>query len=211
MEAGNVTPTDEPGLGVDRAELAGALKTLLPQVRRRRDVEPTLTFDSGLLRIRVGGVAARARAEGSWQVEAIVPRMLILALASELPPVDPVPIWIEGSRIHVGPTRMGCRVQSTEPAAPTEGVQLPAEPTLLEVLRLTVDHTEGQIRLVGLLPRLRRALEEQEKRTERAINALVPLGVTPDAVRSLVSQSVREGLRDFVAHTDGLVGSDESA
>ena len=97
------------GLLVNRGELAQGLAILAKCLRTWRRKRGTLSYEDGMLTIRLGHVTVGAVAEGEWRGEALVAAEDLRWLATVLPRTDPVLLVSAPQCIYVGKHALSCR------------------------------------------------------------------------------------------------------
>jgi hypothetical protein len=78
-------------------------------------VAAIITFEEGMLLIDIRGMGTTVPAEGVWSGQALVPSILLRALARKLPDGDPLSLRVEGGMIHIGSLSVPCSWQPAEP------------------------------------------------------------------------------------------------
>jgi hypothetical protein len=175
-------------LTVNRQELAQGLQLLHKFVRTPEQLEAVFSFGDGLLSIQMDGMTVSAAAEGGWNGEARVSSIAMLSLAGGLPEADPLRVWVEENRLHVGSFSAPCVWQESGGSR----IDWPINPSLSEALRLRFHHTDEEIARSGLASVVEAAEREQDRRIAQAAAILVPLGVGAADLRRMVDESLKK-------------------
>lgn len=147
--------TDDSGLyqlAVDGAEFADAMRLLVRTSKRSAANEMTLTFSDGELIAEISGAAVGVSAEGTWPGAVTLTRDAASALArvgtgSIVVAVTP------DERLKAGGTSFACRCAPL----PTVSIDLPLDPTLVQLLQLRGAHADEDLLAAGLLEQVEQA------------------------------------------------------
>jgi hypothetical protein len=188
-----------PALKVKRDEFQQALRFVSKVAKGTTRAEAIISFDGGSLELDLGGVTARASAQGEWPGPARVNAQFLLGLLKTLPDGDPLTVSAEDDRVHVCGSRTRYSAKCTWQDAEGDLIKLELNPSLVRILCLRIAHADEDITRSGLT----RILEEAEARRDtliaRAADALVPLGIRPGDVRRLVDDRLREQHREVAS------------
>ena len=179
-------------LEVSRKELLQALRTLHKFAARRGAGNATLGFDRGEIRIRVGGVEARAAARGTWPGKAMAPGHFLANFHRSLPDTDPVTILVDAGRLKIGIVGIRCR---WDPQLESS-IVLPVNAGLRHILRIALEHSRTEIQHAGLAAVVDEAEKKRDALLERATKLLTPLEIPQEVLRSLVDAWVRRRLEE---------------
>jgi hypothetical protein len=173
-------------LRVSRSDFVGLLKSLTQG--KAKSTEAVLWFESGALRVDLGGVTACAPAQGAWRGRARIPGVyLTKALAKSLPAGDPIEIRFGDGRLSVG----GFSIPGTWQDIGWEPIELPIDPPLTLLLSLRHNYTEAEIENSGLNEALLQAELKRDAMILKAATVLKPLSVAPADLKALVDNLVR--------------------
>ena len=175
-------PAPAAWLEVSRKELQQALRLLHKFASRRDAGEAQVGFESGELVIRLGGVMARAPAQGAWAGEAVAPGWFFANFHRSLPETDPVTILVDRERLKIGISAVKC---SWSPRLEPR-ITLPVDAKLPHILRLALEHEWKAIEESGLDLVVADAQEQRDELLERAAKVLAPLEISADALQGLV-------------------------
>ena len=175
-----------PWLLVDREEFVQALRLLAKQAKRKNVGDAIFGYSDGMLRVYVGGVSATAAATGDWSGQARVFAGFVLAAAAiDLTEVQ-VSLRVEGIRLCLERFSADCVWQTDE----SELIRLPINPSVLDILALTLGRSASDIRRSGIEAATRTAEERRDTLIGQAIASLTPLGVTPTEVNEVVERAI---------------------
>ena len=138
---------------VDRSELAAALRTLAKFIKRDQAAEAVISLADDVLQVELPGGAVSVPAAGQWEGEVRAPGSFMVRLAKALPPSDPMPVRVEQGRLHFAGLSVGCTVQ----AARSSTIELPLDPSVLDILHVRLSHSDEEIEHAGLMPLVREA------------------------------------------------------
>ncbi len=174
-------------LEVSRKELLQALRTLHKFAARRGVGHATLGFERGEILIRLGGVAARAPARGTWPGEAVAAGPFLANFHRSLPDTDPVTVLVDAERLRIGGLTIPCRWrQLIEPS-----IVVPVNAGLPHMLHIAFEHGAAEIERAGLTAVVAEAKKKRDSLVERATKLLAPFEIPQDVIRSLVDAWVR--------------------
>lgn len=174
---------------VDRSELAAALRTLSKFIKRDQAAEAVISLVDSALQIDLPGGAVGVAADGQWEGEVRAPGSFIVRLAKALPPSDPMPIHVDQDRLHFASLSVLCTIQP----ARCSTIELPLDPSLIDILRVRLDHSDDEIEQAGLSPLVREAEQRRDSIVLQAHNSLRTLSVNRTDILDLVERSVRRG------------------
>lgn len=175
---------------VARAELQRALRLLIKFYKAKDQGEAILTFAEGELHIELVGSGVSVPANGRWDGEVRVPGMFMVAMAKALPPENPMPIFVEAGRLHMGRQSAPCIVQR----AAQKRIELAINAPLADILRVRLSCSDAEIERSGLSRLVRDAEHQRDAMIERAAEQLRKLEVRREDLRHLVDESLRRAL-----------------
>jgi hypothetical protein len=174
-------------LRVNRAELGQALKTLARNTTSAARTEAVLSFRDKHLVIHAPGLELKVSAQGEWSGSARVAQTLLANLSrAELPEDDPLPLEVAAGRLNLGPLALPCRWTGS----PAPVIELPLDPPLIAILRITRKHTPEEIERAGLADLAVRAQKKKDELAAKACENLEPLGIQPSVILRLVEESL---------------------
>lgn len=174
-------------LQVARADLLEGLRTLVRTTEPADAGQAILSFTDGQLEIAIGGGAVTVDASGRWPGECRVPGGWVLALHAQPPAADPVTLTVEGGRLHVGPTSVGCHWQEAGAAQ----VVIPIGAELRDLLAIALDYDDQILEASGILKQIRDARERRRQVVANAMEAFAPLHIPTAAIESFIDNHVR--------------------
>ncbi|CAN5703381.1 hypothetical protein BH23GEM9_BH23GEM9_20240 [soil metagenome] len=139
-------------LTVNGSEFADAMRLLDRTSKRSAANEMTLTFADGELVGEISGAAVGVPAEGTWPGTVTLTRTATSAFARA--GTEKIVIAVTSDdRLKVGGTSFACR------RAPLRSVSidLPLDPTLVQLLRLRGAHADEELLAAGLLEQVKQA------------------------------------------------------
>lgn len=176
-----------PTLKMPRAELLNAMRVLRKNANVLTKEEVVLGYRDGCMTIALAGMGASVTAEGEWPGEARLRANVFLDLSLLLPKGDPLSLSVENGFLHIGLASFSCVWQEKQ----KRELVLPANPTLIDVLRLANEFTPAEIEATGVKEAITEALQKRDALTRKAAEPLKVLGVTEDDLAELVAQCVR--------------------
>lgn len=131
---------------VSRKDLASALRTLARFVKRKQEADAVVSFADGTLQIELPGGAVGVAAQGEWDGEVRVPGRFLLTYAKSLPAADPMPVEVRGDRFRLAGLSVGCVLQE----ATGDRIELPLDPSVVDILRMLARYSDEEIERSGL-------------------------------------------------------------
>lgn len=176
---------------VTKAALDRAIGILNRAAKSRHDEDAKIYFEHGELVIDFEGASASLPAAGNWPGLALVPVRFFVALPKLPPTLTHINVRVEHHRFHLGSSSIACEWEQ----ASSSPVFLPANPTMLDYVRLAENCPDADIATAGLMETVTSAQEWRRALETKAFEVLRPLGVTSEDVSALTSQVLRRTSR----------------
>lgn len=174
-----------PVLTVSRDEFTSAARSLSRLSKHSSATELTLTFEDDELVMSVAGAAISVPAAGEWPGTAAVTKGILVALARL--EGDPLRITLgEGDQIRIG--SLSTDVRWSPDRLPE--IDLPLDPSLLQLLRLRLTHSDEALVSAGLFEHTIEADEEMDRLIASAASTLEPLGKFEERIPRMVREEV---------------------
>jgi len=184
----------DPELIVKGSDLHDALRSLRKFSRRLKGFDATLSYEEGGLLIQAGGVGAAASAEGSWPGVATAPLIFFVRGLTGIPKEDTVRIWYEVGRLHVANQSWKRSIGATWTPQGRPSVQVSLNASLIELLRLAINHSPADLESMGVLRKVQAAAERRDQLVQRAAELLNELEIEHSSLEALVDRHVRTEL-----------------
>lgn len=173
-------------LEVPLAPFVEELRRFKRVVARKNVGEVVLAFSDGTLSLRVGGAELRLPASGRWPGEARASAAWMAQLARVPPTKDPVVIQVKSGRLQVAMLSVSCHWQRIDSAT----LELPLNATLIDTLRLALQHEPAILERSGLARPVLDAGQAADRCIDRAMVHLAPLGIARQDVEALVARTI---------------------
>jgi len=185
-------------LRVGRAEFAKALRSVGRAGRAVHAADAILTMDAGHLVIELAASSFRLPAEGTWPSEARIPGIALERLARALPDEDPLPLQIQGERLHVARFSIPCtwRMYSKMPSTPVKEL-ISANAELFDILLARSRCSADEIDAAGAAPLVADAEARLHALCAKAAAVLRTYRVTTRDVQALCERHIEDGSRQF--------------
>ncbi len=172
-------------LTVDGREFTDAMRLLVRTSKRSAANEMTLTYADGDLVAEISGAATGVPAEGTWPGTVTLSRNAINAFA-RVEAGKTVLAVTPDERLKVGGTSFPCR------RAPLQSVSidLPLDPTLLQLLRLRGAHADEELLAAGLLEEVEKAEKKLAEMIQSAVHQLEEIGDFRERIDQMVRRHV---------------------
>lgn len=145
-----------------------------------------LTFENGILSIKVDNAMVTMRAGGQWHGSAFFGGQAIAALAKVPPVADPVIVEYRDGRIRLGPLSVGCMWTDA-----SEGfIEAVENPGVLDLLALGRSMPAAEIHRSGLWRRINRAKGTVTTAIEKAMRYLDQIEITEAELYELVERRI---------------------
>lgn len=186
---GNGQTIRPPFLWVGRTDLLEALRLINNVGQPRKTDQIILSFDGSFLHFDLVGMSTSMPAKGIWNCQVRAQPAFLLPLIREPLADDSTLIWAKDGRIYFGPSfSCPCEVQGQWQAV----IQLPLNADDAVLLGVKLKYSAEEIEQSGLKDTVAKADQACGVRVAAAANALAQYGVSPDDIRSLVDQNIRE-------------------
>ena len=172
---------------VDREQFLQCLKSISKVRTSAESAKAVIWTDAGDVFISLPGMELSAEAGGQLTGRIRTPVNFWKRLA-RIPPVgDPVPISVIDGTLRVAGSATPC---SHMKAAPRK-IELPQNPSQLQLLKIGYHHKPAEIEQAGLLKPVLEAGEWRDGKISSAQSILVDFGVTFDEIKQLVDNKIR--------------------
>jgi hypothetical protein len=176
-------------LEVSRGALADALLLLKGIIRKRKLPDAVLTFDGSEISISLAGLDLRAPAKGTWPGSVVAPGFFFVAIAKAPLKSDPVLFEVRDGALRIGTFSVACSVQ----ASPAVDLDLPLDPTLIEILEAASRHSHDELKRSGFLKAADEASDRAQRLIEKAAKVLEPLEIDRHDLQWLLERRLKRG------------------
>lgn len=173
-------------LEVPRTQFVEELKRVKRVLKRKNPGQAILSFADGHLVLTLGGAQIQLPATGRWPGEARASASWLIPLATVPPVQDPVIFQVKNGRLYVATLSVECQWQRHDSAV----LELPLNATLVDTLRLALEHDGMTVDRSGLTGPMLDARRAAAACIDGAMEHLAALGVDRKALEALVAQSV---------------------
>lgn len=175
----------EPTLKVTGSELVEAARFLRKTAKASEGSELVLSFETDTLTLEVLGTSYQVGASGDWPGTCRVPKRLLDVLVRQSGGDVTLQV-LAGERLHIGEVSVDCIWSS----ATKPDIEMPLNPSLLEILRVAADHSPSELAAAGLLELVIEADGKMKDRIARATEILRPFGDSSAVLRAWVEAQV---------------------
>jgi hypothetical protein len=177
--------TPEYELTVDGGKFADAMRLLARTSKRSAANEMTLAYADGELVAEISGAAAGVPAEGTWP-GTVTLSLRATSVFARVEAGKTVLAVTPDERLKVGGTSFPCR------RAPLRNlsIDLALDPTLVQLLRLRVAHTDEELLAAGLAEEVTQAEKKLAEMIGSAVLRLKEVGDFSEAISDMVRRHV---------------------
>ncbi|MBI4408512.1 MAG: hypothetical protein HY561_02310 [Gemmatimonadetes bacterium] len=174
-------------LEVDGAELIEAARFLRKMARASAGSELLLSYADATLVLEILGTTYSVPASGTWPGVCRVAKRFV-GLLAKIPKGRVSLTVMETGHLHVENSTVECLWERAASAK----IEMPVNPTLLEVLRVAAEHTPADLAASGLLELVIKADGERKDRMRQAAAALKPFGDATSVLTAWVDQQITD-------------------
>lgn len=177
-----------PCLEVEKKTFLNALKSLRISIRARQKDEATLSFDDGVLSIKVQDSTVTVPATGTWPGTAKIVARTLIPIVTFPPDPDPLPLRFQGERFFIA----GWSVNGSWHAGVMEEPPVVDDASILELAALKRRYSESYLESAGLLQGVRNAELTIKDHVAQATKLMIAIGIDEHDLRELVERRIEE-------------------